>query len=277
MRELAQQRKKIAQNIIFAFRLFVQGYKLASGASQFCTLAVLRGAEPLALSLLWVMLVPKWDAPLASLLLQDRLQKKLAQLKKQKKQLQDKQGTLDESIYLYYPKPSDVRQVMPTRLGNILKNSELYPYYHYHIDAVLIWPRLYNLLPETFLQTIAQAKSSLDFDLVISALSGIFGVLSGGYLLMVKATGWLFLLCFWGGLLVAYLAYQSALSSALLYAQQIKAAYDLYRNELLKQMRLPLPKTYPEELEQWEALCRFLYINDRPPSQQYQDPDSSKE
>ncbi len=247
MKKIDQQRKKIDQNIIFAFRLFVQGYKLAS------------------------------------LLLQDRLQKKyqqqkkLAQLKKQKKQLGDKKGTLDGSIYLFYPKPSDARKVMPTRLGNILKNSELYPYYHYHIDAVLIWPRLYNLLPERFLQTIAQAKSSLDFDLVISALSGIFGLLSGGYLLIVKAPGWLFLLCFWGGLLVAHLAYESALSSALLYAQQIKAAFDLYRNELVKQMRVPLPKTHLQELEQWETVCRFLYISNNSPSRQYQDPDSSKE
>ncbi len=33
------------------------------GASQFCMLAFLRGAEPLGLSLLWVMLLQKWDAP----------------------------------------------------------------------------------------------------------------------------------------------------------------------------------------------------------------------
>jgi hypothetical protein len=203
--------------------------------------------------------------------------KKLEKLNQQVPQLQAKQRTLDESIYLFYPQPSDARKVMPTRLGNILKNSELYSFYQYHIDAVLIWPRLYNLLPERFLQTIAQAKSSLDFDLVISALSGVFGLLSGGYLLIVKAPGWFFLLCFWGGLLVAYFAYESALSSALLYAQQIKAAYDLYRNELLKQMRLPLPKTHLEELKQWEAVCQFLYIGDNPPSRQYQDPDSSKE
>lgn len=246
MKELAQHLKEVDQNIIFAFRLFLHNYKLARR------------------------------------LLKDYQKEKYRQqnifrkLNKQEKQLQDKLGNFYESIYLHYPKPSDIKKVLPTRLGNILKNSELYPYYHYHIDAVLIWPRLYNLLPETFLLTIAQAKSSLDFDLVISALSGIFGLLSGGYLIVAKAPGWLFLLCFWGGLLVAYLAYQSALSSALLYAQQIKAAYDLYRNELLKQMRFPLPKTYLEELEQWEALCRFLYINDRPPSRQYQDPDSSK-
>jgi AAA15 family ATPase/GTPase len=38
------------------------------GASHFCALAVFRGAETLGLSLLWVMLFTKWDAPDLSLL-----------------------------------------------------------------------------------------------------------------------------------------------------------------------------------------------------------------
>lgn len=271
MQALAQQMKKVAQN-----RQLLEADLNSINTQQPSSPS---GLQPPGIDGIFSQL-HKLFKKIQHVLLEIKYQqqrKKLAKLNQQAHRLQAKLGGLYESIYFYYPKLSDARQVMPTRLGNILKNSELYPYYHYHIDAVLIWPRLYNLLPETFLQTIAQAKSSLDFDLVISALSGVFGLFSGGYLLIVKAPGWLFLLCFWGGLLVAYLAYESALSSALLYAQQIKAAYDLYRNELLKQMRLPLPQTYLEELEQWEAICRFLYINDRPPFRQYQDRDSSKE
>ncbi len=33
------------------------------GTSQFCTLVLLRGTETLSMSLLWVMFLPKWDAP----------------------------------------------------------------------------------------------------------------------------------------------------------------------------------------------------------------------
>jgi len=33
------------------------------GVSKFCALALLRGAETLAMSLLWVMFIPKWDTP----------------------------------------------------------------------------------------------------------------------------------------------------------------------------------------------------------------------
>lgn len=53
-----------------------------------------------------------------------------------------------------------------------------------------------------------------------------------------------------GGMLVAWFAYEAALGSARLYAQQVKAAFDLYRNELLIQMRLPLPTNPKEEREQ---------------------------
>ena len=165
-----------------------------------------------------------------------------------------------EEIYLRYPMPSHIREeVMPTSPGNILKNSELYPNDRYNIDAVLIWPRLYNLFPQRFAQTIADARSGLDFMLMVSSLNGAFALISGGYLLVVSADWWLFPVCFGGGLLVAWLAYRSALGAAVLYAQLIKAAFDLYRNQLLTHMRLRLPHTWIEERATWGQVNQFLY------------------
>jgi hypothetical protein len=173
----------------------------------------------------------------------------------------DQDPSYYEEIYLNYPLPTQLKQVMPTRFGNILKNAELYPRLRYEIDAVLIWPRLYHLFPERLLQTLAEARSSFEFMLVLSFLGGVFALLSSIYLLIVGGTWWLFLLCFWGGLFVAWFAYEAALGSARLYAQQVKAAFDLYRNELLIQMRLPLPTNPKEEREQWQAIGQFLYRN----------------
>ncbi|NMF66134.1 hypothetical protein DP113_05615 [Brasilonema octagenarum UFV-E1] len=206
-----------------------------------------------------------------------RLEEQLKKLEEQLKKLQhqDNSGKLYETIYLYYPLPTQPEQVMPTRLGNILRNAELYSRDRYDIDAVLIWPRLYNLFPGHFIETIAEAKSSLDFMLVVSALSSIFALFSGIYLVIVKASGLLFLTCFWGGLFLAWLTYQSALGSALLYAQQIKAGFDLYRHELLKQMRLELPNTPLEEPELWEKIGQLLYHNIRV-ELQYKDTDAAK-
>jgi hypothetical protein len=160
-----------------------------------------------------------------------------------------------------YPHPSKLDQVMPTRFGNILKNSEQYPKERYGLDSVVVWPRLYHLFPDRFIQIIGEAKGTIDFMLVISTLSSFFALVTGIYLLIVKASGWLFLLCFWGGLAIAWLAYQGALASAALYAQQIKTGFDLYRQELLKQMHLKLPHNLKNEKEQWKEVYAFLYQN----------------
>ena len=173
----------------------------------------------------------------------------------------DKDPRCYEEIYLAYPLPTQSEQVMPTRLGNILKNAELYPKDRYRIDAVLIWPRLYYLLPERFIQTFAEARGALDFMLVISSLSGAFALISAGYLLYVRGPMQLFFICIPGGLFIAWLAYKGAIDGALIYAQQIKVAFDLYRNDLLKQMNMPLPATPAEEKERWNEVVLFLYRN----------------
>ena len=164
-------------------------------------------------------------------------------------------------LHSHYPSHHQLDQAMPTQFGNILKNSERYPIDRYRLDPIVIWPRLYPLFPDKFIQIIAEAKGSVDFMLVISTLSGLFALITGAYLLIVKAPGWLFLLCFWGGLSIAWFAYQGALASAILYAQQIKIGFDLYRQELFKQMQLKLPDNLKDEKEQWQAVYQFLYQN----------------
>lgn len=168
-----------------------------------------------------------------------------------------------EEIYYNYPLPTQPEEVMPTRLGNILKNAEMYPKDRYKIDAVLIWPRLYHLLPERFIQTLAEARSALDFMLVISSLSVAFVLVGGSYLLYINAPVRIIIFCILGGLFVAWMAYKGSISSGLLYAQQIKVAFDLYRNELIKQMHLPLPANPDEEKKLWNDIVLFLLGNMR--------------
>ena len=49
--------------------------------------------------------------------------------------------------------------VVPTRLGNILKASELYANQRYGLDPVLIWSRLYGLLPESAIATVRAGRN----------------------------------------------------------------------------------------------------------------------
>ena len=166
---------------------------------------------------------------------------------------------------------------MPTRLGNILKNSELYPLDRYNIDAVLIWSRLYHLLPERTIQIITEALSNLNFTLAIATLGGLFSIISGIWLLVTKAPGWLFLLCFWGGSWVAWFSYRNALGNAAAYAEQIKVCFDLYRNELVKQLRLMPAQNPAEERQQWIEIRQLFYEGQALSGWTYVEPDKKKE
>jgi hypothetical protein len=188
-----------------------------------------------------------------------------------KRELDDSQAQLNrvtvesksvyEEMYLYYPPPTRPDAVLPTRLGNILKSAELYPYLRYRIDAVLIWPRLYTLLPETFSKVLADSESSLDLMLVVSFLSYCVAIIGGGYLLLTQAAVSLFLLTFWGGLLVGWLGYRGALEAALAYGQLIKTAFDLHRGAVIKALGLKAPISLKEEQMLWDNIDKYLYRN----------------
>jgi hypothetical protein len=164
-----------------------------------------------------------------------------------------------ERIYYGFPLPNEKDELMPTRLGNILKNAELYSLRQYEADAVLLWPRLYAVLPESFTAALAGTKAPLDLMLVVSTLAAVFAIVSGAGLLVLGGPWWLFLACFPGGLLVARLAYRSAVNAAVPYAQMIKSAFDLYRGDLAEKMGYELPNSPGAETAFWKNLGLLIY------------------
>jgi hypothetical protein len=144
-----------------------------------------------------------------------------------------------------------------------LKSAELYSFYRYRADAIIVWPRLYHLFPERFAKSVDDARAALEFLLVVSALSVIFAVFAGSYLLIVGASWWVFLLCFWGSLALAVGTCYGAVGSALDYGEHLKAGFDLYRNSLFEQLRLVPPEDLGNERELWRKVVLFLY-RDRP-------------
>lgn len=164
-----------------------------------------------------------------------------------------------ETIYYRFPFPSGPDEVLPTRLGNVMKNTERYPWQRYDLAGVLMWPRLYAILRDRIAGQVDSARTSLDFMIVISALSVLFAVTAGICLLLIGGTWWLFVLCFGGGFLLAYLAYLSALGAAVTYGEQVKSAYDLYRNDLRQQLGLPQPDSLEEERAMWQQLYELIY------------------
>jgi hypothetical protein len=152
--------------------------------------------------------------------------------------------------------PPDARDIMPTRLGNILRAAESYPYERYGLDAVLTWPRLFPLLPDGLTAALVAARAEVEFHLTISALASVFAVGTGGWLVAVNGPAWLLLTCYWAGTATAWLTYRGALAPARLYGDQVRIAFDLYRRELLTHLGVE-----GDEREQWARLNQFWYRN----------------
>jgi hypothetical protein len=170
----------------------------------------------------------------------------------------DRQSRFME-MYSYFPPHTRPEAIMPTRLGNIFKSAELYPYLRYRIDAVLIWPRLYVLLPQTFSEALANIKSSLDLMLIVSFLSCWLAPI--GLACWVSfSLGWvLSLLTFLGGLLVSWLAYRGAVKAAVAYGELIRAAFDLHRGTVIRALGLKTPTSLAEEHILWNNINTYLY------------------
>jgi hypothetical protein len=143
--------------------------------------------------------------------------------------------------------PSDPNDLMPTRLGNILRAGERKPFQKYGLDGIVCWPRLWLLLPDGTRQELAWARQALDASL--------------------RWVVWGLAFCLWAplawwapavGLAGALLAYHAALRPAAVYADLIEAAYDVHRGLLYGACRWPLPARTAEEPAAGQALTLYL-------------------
>src|SRR5947209_3709754 len=103
--------------------------------------------------------------------------------------------------------------VVATELGNVLAAVESYGRTRYGIDLVLVWPRLYKMLPEQVAASVAAAKAEIELQLVTTALGIAFGIGIAIPLALLHSSvallcGWL-----WGCIAVACLGYRSAVAS----------------------------------------------------------------
>ena len=167
--------------------------------------------------------------------------------------------------------PDSADLVLPTRLGNVIRNFEQYPVVQYGISAIAFWPRLIAKIDERYAQGLDGAKASFDFMINASALSAastvgilFLGVLSSPPLGLNAATlGWLARLAFFA--LTAWLTYQGALVQARNWGAEVRGAFDLYRLDLLKQIGYQgLPHNREEEKAVWKAITQKTVFPDMP-------------
>jgi hypothetical protein len=165
-----------------------------------------------------------------------------------------------EVRYRNYPRRR--QDLLPTRLGNILRAAELYPADEgrYGMDAVFFWPRLYVVLPESMRTVLQEAQAALDLMLVTSSLGLAFTAAAAGFLAATRTGHWLpWVTAVGGGALVAIGAYRSAVQAAITFAEQVRTAFDMYRGALLTQLGYSAPGSREEEESLWRNLGQQLY------------------
>ena len=143
----------------------------------------------------------------------------------------------------YYP-----IYIMPTQLGNILRAAEERPKNQYGLDPFICWPRLWLLLPDSVKTELTEARMTLNTGARIWLWSLLFFLWSP--------------LAWWAAvasILSTCLAYRWMLNAAIIYGDLLESAFDLYRIELYKSLRWPLPTSPEEEKQLGEQLTAYLW------------------
>ena len=186
--------------------------------------------------------------------------------------------------------PIDGELLLPTRLGNVLRASEIYPIERYHLEGITIWPRLFHVLPPQFVKDLEEKNNHFIFlinsslmSYIIGAFSSAVGLIRSPCQLFISVLSchdphnpeWFFTRGFqsispfeylWIGIVfifTGYFLYRIAVNAAVSYGLFIRAGFDLYRFDLLKQLKHPIPRTLKEEKEIWDTLCEFFIAGNR--------------
>lgn len=148
---------------------------------------------------------------------------------------------LNEDALNIVNKFSSMNYVLPTRLGNTIRSFEFYPYYQYRIDSITLWPRLIAKIDKDYAAAIDAAKASFDFMINSSFLSALLTLALLCVALVYPSQVVVPQFWFWlSGIIIfailTYLFYLASIGQASAWGDTIKAAFDLYRADLLKQL-----------------------------------------
>lgn len=144
----------------------------------------------------------------------------------------------------------DRERILPTKLGNILRAAEDRCTGKYGLDAIICWPRLWLLLPDSAKSELSEARNSLN--------------------LIIRLWLWSFLFILWSpvlwvwwpfpiGLVATWLAHRWMLQAAMIYGDLLESAFDLYRFQLYEALHWPLPTNPKEERELGRMLTDYLW------------------
>jgi hypothetical protein len=145
-------------------------------------------------------------------------------------------------------RPAQAAYFLPTPIGNILRAAERRPADKYGLDAIVIWPQLWLLLPDATRTELRAARVSLD-GAVAAAIWGVLFCLFAPLALAAVPVG----------LAVTVIAVWAVIPArAQVFGELIEAAYDLHRTQVYQHLRWPLPVNPHAERAAGAALTSYL-------------------
>jgi len=159
--------------------------------------------------------------------------------------------------------PAQTDQLMPTKLGNLLKAAEGYALNRYGLDSIICWPQLWLILPDSTKKELQEARA----DLNTAARAWFWSIL---FLVWTVWAWWIIPV----SVLSAFFAYYWLLNAATTYSDLLKATFDVHRPALYKSLRWPLPKTPAEEPQKGKELTVYLQAGFYPEQQVFTEAES---
>lgn len=149
--------------------------------------------------------------------------------------------------------PPDPKDIMPTRLGNILRASERRIEAKYGLEPRICWARLWLLISKDTRDDLSAARSALDI--------GARSFLWGGLFAIWTFWSWWALPLTVAALLASYAWMMSAADE---YGELLESAFDLFRFALYKSLCLAPPADSSAEPALGRLLTEFLWRGDVP-------------
>lgn len=147
-------------------------------------------------------------------------------------------------------------RLAPTMMGNIADTAQSYAANRYRFNLEVFWSRLQKTLQkdEKFYPVVQDAKTQLDFLIACAWLTALWTAVWTVVLGSVSYHHRVFLAVALGGPVLAYVWYRVAVEHYRAFADVLRTAVDLFRFDLLKELRLAVPADVVDEWALWESL-----------------------
>ena len=154
--------------------------------------------------------------------------------------------------------------VAPTRMGNISQVAPHYAASRYSLNLDIFWTRLQKVVAAdaNFYSAMQDAKMQVDFLVALIWHTLLFTLVWVIALPCLGEAKYLFLVIATMGPILAYVWYLVALQNYRAFASVLCASVDLFRIDLLKALRVPLPANAEQERLIWETIEQRLVFGE---------------